>query len=111
MVGAVFAVAAYGMALLWGVSPLWSIPVAVIVLNFIGAGLHHAMIRQVADRDMFIPLLATFGLTERPAAAPSALTPEALQAWGEDLVARVPEVARTAAVPKDDPAAVHFRGC
>ena len=90
MIGAIFAVAAYGMALVWGVmnvinvvqgelvmlggfiayqvtlwglSPLWGIPVSAIVLYFIGAGLHHAVIRRVADRDMFISLLATFGLS------------------------------------------------
>ena len=90
MVGAIFAVAAYGMALvwgvmnvinvvqgelvmlggfityqltLWGVSPLWGVPVAAIVLYFVGAALHHVVIRRVADRDMFISLLATFGLS------------------------------------------------
>ncbi len=90
MIGAIFAVAAYGMALvwgvmnvinvvqgefvmlggfityqltLWGVSPLWGVPVAAIVLYFIGASLHHVVIRRVADRDMFISLLATFGLS------------------------------------------------
>ena len=90
MVGAIFAVAAYGMALvwgvmnvinvvqgelvmlggfiayqltLWGVSPLWGIPVAAIVLFFIGTALYYVVIRRVADRDMFISLLATFGLS------------------------------------------------
>ncbi|MCY4405754.1 MAG: branched-chain amino acid ABC transporter permease, partial [Rhodospirillaceae bacterium] len=90
MIGAIFAVAAYGMALVWGVmnvinvvqgelvmlggfiayqltlwglSPLWGIPVAAIVLYFIGTGLYYGVIRRVADRDMFISLLATFGLS------------------------------------------------
>ena len=44
---------------------------------------------------------------------PVALTPEALQAWGDDLVARVAEAARTAAkppaAPGDDAAAAHMR--
>ena len=44
-------------------SPLWGVPVAAVVLYFIGAGLHHVVIRRVADRDMFISLLATFGLS------------------------------------------------
>ena len=88
--GLIFAVAAYGMALvwgvmnvinvvqgelvmlggfithqltLWGVSPLWGVPVAAIVLYFVGAALHHVVIRRVAGRDMFISLLATFGLS------------------------------------------------
>ena len=96
MIGAIFAVAAYGMALvwgvmnvinvvqgefvmlggfityqltLWGVSPLWGVPVAAIVLYFIGAGLHHVVIRRVADRDMFISLLATFGALHPATAA------------------------------------------
>ncbi|MDE0435556.1 MAG: hypothetical protein OXH92_16235 [Bryobacterales bacterium] len=50
---------------------------------------------------------------ERPAPVPEALTGEALQAWGEDLVTRVGEAARTAAkppaAPKDDAAAAHMR--
>ena len=44
-------------------SPLWGVPVAAIVLYFVGAALHHVVIRRVADRDMFISLLATFGLS------------------------------------------------
>ena len=90
MVGAIFAVAAYGMALvwgvmnvinvvqgelvmlggfltyqltLWGVSPLWGVPVAAVFLYFIGTALYHGVIRRVADRDMFISLLVTFGLS------------------------------------------------
>ena len=90
MIGAIFAVAAYGMALVWGVmnvinvvqgelvmlggfiayqltfwgvSPLWGIPVAAGVLYVIGTGLYYGVIRRVADRDMFISLLATFGLS------------------------------------------------
>lgn len=84
MIGAIFAVAAYGMALVWGVMnvinvvqgelvmlggfityqlTLWGVPVAAIVLFWIGYALHHAVIRRVADRDMFISLPATFGLS------------------------------------------------
>ena len=40
---------------------------------------------------------------------PEALTREILDAWGEDLVTRVAEAARSEAVPKDDAAATHLR--
>ena len=40
---------------------------------------------------------------------PEALTREILDAWGEDLVTRVGEAARSEAVPKDDAAAAHMR--
>ena len=40
---------------------------------------------------------------------PEALTREILDAWGEDLVTRVGEAARSEAVPKDDAAATHLR--
>ena len=43
-----------------------------------------------------------------PAAVPQALTPEALEAWGDKLVARVAEAARTADAPGDDAAAAHL---
>ena len=39
---------------------------------------------------------------DRPAPVPAALTPEALEAWGDKLVARVAEAARTADAPGDD---------
>ena len=39
---------------------------------------------------------------------PAALTPEALEAWGDKLVSRVAEAARTEAAPKDDAAAAHI---
>ena len=40
-----------------------------------------------------------------PAAVPQALTPEAFEAWGDKLVARVAEAARTADAPGDEAAA------
>ena len=43
-----------------------------------------------------------------PAAVPQALTLEALEAWGDKLVARVAEAARTADAPGDDAAAAHL---
>ena len=45
---------------------------------------------------------------DRPAPVPAALTPEALEAWGDNLVTRVAEAARTEAAPKDDAAAAHI---
>ena len=45
---------------------------------------------------------------DRPAPVPAALTPEALEAWGDKLVARVTEAERTEAAPKDDAAAAHI---
>lgn len=88
--GAIFAIAAYGMALvwgvmnvinivqgefvmlggfitfqltLWGIHPLFGIPVAAAVLFVIGIALYYGVIRRVVDKDMFISLLATFGLS------------------------------------------------
>ncbi len=90
MFGALFAIAAYGMALVWGVmnvvnivqgefvmlggfiafqlaswgaSPFLGVPVAAAVLFAVGILLHYAAIRRVAEGDMFISLLATFGLS------------------------------------------------
>ena len=37
---------------------------------------------------------------DRPAPVPAALTPEALEAWGDKLVSRVAEAARTADAPR-----------
>ena len=39
---------------------------------------------------------------------PAPVTPEALEAWGDKLVARVAEAERTEAAPKDDAAAAHI---
>ena len=41
---------------------------------------------------------------DRPASVPQALTPEVLEAWGDKLVARVAEAARTADAPGNDAA-------
>ena len=41
-------------------------------------------------------------LAERPAPVPEALTLEALEAWGERLVARIAEAAQTTGAPADD---------
>lgn len=90
LIGAIFALAAYGMALVWGVMnivniaqgefvmlggyvafflyqaglhPLLGIPVAAVVLYLIGWGLYHSIIFRVVDKDLFISILATFGLS------------------------------------------------
>ncbi len=89
MVGALFAVAAYGLALVWGVMnvknlaqgdfviaggyvawyltqkgmpPLLGVPVAFVVLWGIGWVIYKTVISRVIGRDLFTSLLATFGL-------------------------------------------------
>src|SRR6185437_8780354 len=90
LVGAIFALVAYGMALVWGVmkminiaqgelvmlggyvvielakvgvNPLAGVPVAAAVLFVFGWALYRLVIFRVVDRDLFISLLATFGLS------------------------------------------------
>jgi branched-chain amino acid transport system permease protein len=93
LVGAIFALAAYGMALVWGVMnvinvaqgefvmiggyvafvlyslgihPLLGVPaaaIAAIVLFVLGWAIYRLVIFRVVDRDLFISLLATFGLS------------------------------------------------
>ena len=46
---------------------------------------------------------------DRPAPVPAALTPEALEAWGDKLVVRVAEAARTADAPGDNAAATRIK--
>ena len=89
-IGAIFALAAFGMALVWGVmniinvaqgefvmlggfitlmvmqaglSPLLGIPVAAVVLFVLGWALYRTIIWRIVDADMFISLLATFGIS------------------------------------------------
>ena len=90
LVGAIFALAAYGMALVWGVMniinvsqgelvilggfltwwlttlgihPLFGIPVAGAVLFAFGWLLYRTVVYRLVDRDLFVSLLATFGLS------------------------------------------------
>ncbi len=90
LVGSIFALAAYGMALLWGVMniinisqgdfvilggyvtltlynagihPLFGVPVAAVVLFIVGWVIYRAVIYRVVDRDLFISILATFGIS------------------------------------------------
>lgn len=90
LVGAIFALAAYGMALVWGVMniiniaqgefvilggfvayylgvlgihPMLGVPVAAILLFCFGWLLYRLVIFRVVDRDLFISILATFGIS------------------------------------------------
>ena len=89
MIGALFALAAYGLALVWGVmnvknlaqgdfviaggyvawwlahqglSPLLGVPIAFVVLWCIGWVIYKLVICRVIERDLFTSLLATFGI-------------------------------------------------
>lgn len=89
LIGAVFALAAYGLALVWGVMnvknlaqgdfimvggyltwslgnhgihPLFGVPVAFVVLWGIGWVLYRTVVSKVITRDLFTSLLATFGI-------------------------------------------------
>lgn len=88
-IGATFALAAYGLALVWGVMnvknlaqgdfvimggyiawwlgkqgihPLWGLPIAIVVMFGFGWFIYVTIIRRVIDKDLFTSLLATFGL-------------------------------------------------
>lgn len=90
LVGALFALVAYGMALVWGVMnviniaqgelvmlggyavlylvqlglpPLLALPLAAVILYAIGWALYRVVIFRVVDRDLFTSMLATFGLS------------------------------------------------
>ena len=90
LIGAIFALAAYGMALVWGVmniinicqgefvilggfigyalsqygiSPFFGIPVSFVVLFCLGWVIYLIVIRRVVDQDLFISILATFGIS------------------------------------------------
>ena len=90
LVGAIFALAAYGMALVWGVMnviniaqgefvilggyvgvllfeagvhPLAGIPAAAGVLFVVGWLLYRVVIFRIVERDLFVSLLATFGIS------------------------------------------------
>ncbi len=90
LIGAIFALAAYGMAMVWGVmniinvvqgefvilggfvalmtaqlglTPFLGIPAAFAVLFVIGFAIYKTIIFRLVDRDLFTSLLATFGLS------------------------------------------------
>lgn len=91
LIGAILALAAYGMALVWGVMniinivqgefvilggyitltifqqfgihPLWTVPFAAVGMYFVGWAIYKTVIHRVVDQDMFISILATFGIS------------------------------------------------
>jgi branched-chain amino acid transport system permease protein len=90
MVGAIFALIAYGMALVWGVMnlinvaqgelvmlggyivyflagaglyPLLGVPIAAVVMYGVGWALYRGFLFRIVDKDLFISILATFGLS------------------------------------------------
>ncbi len=90
LIGAIFALAAYGMALVWGVMglinvaqgelvmlggyaafylyragihPLFALPIAAVLLFCFGWLLYRAVIFRIVEKDLFISILATFGLS------------------------------------------------
>lgn len=90
LVGAIFAFVAYGMALVWGVMniinvaqgefvvlggyvvfflaragvyPLLAVPAAAILIAIVAWALYRVVIFRVVDKDLFISILATFGLS------------------------------------------------
>jgi len=89
MIGAIFALAAYGLALVWGVmnvknlaqgdfvimggyvayylyshgiNPMFGLPVAIVLMFGFGWLVYQLVIRWVIGRDLFTSLLATFGI-------------------------------------------------
>lgn len=90
LIGALFALAAYGMALVWGVMriiniaqgefvmlggyvvvyaaaagipPLAAVPLAAVALYVLGWVLYRVVIWRVVSQDLFVSVLATFGLS------------------------------------------------
>jgi branched-chain amino acid transport system permease protein len=90
LVGAIFALIAYGMALVWGVMnlinvaqgelvmlggyivyylaaaglhPLLGVPIAALAMYVIGWALYRGFLFRIVDKDLFISILATFGLS------------------------------------------------
>jgi branched-chain amino acid transport system permease protein len=90
LIGAIFALAAFGMALVWGVMgiinvaqgelvmlggyaayylyrsgvhPLFGVPLAAVLLFVLGWLLYRSVIFRIVDKDLFISILATFGLS------------------------------------------------
>ena len=89
LIGAIFALAAYGLALVWGVMnvknlaqgdlvimggyiawylselgvhPILGLPIAIVLMFAFGWVVYFLIIRYVIERDLFTSLLATFGL-------------------------------------------------
>ena len=89
LIGSIFALAAYGMAMVWGVmkiinfaqgefvilggfilftfvrigfNPFLAIPLVPVVLFIVGWALYHIVIVRIVEKDLFISILATFGI-------------------------------------------------
>jgi branched-chain amino acid transport system permease protein len=89
LIGSIFALAAYGMALVWGVikiiniaqgefvilgsyvavvlgregiHPLYGVPAAFVLMFVVGWLIYRLVIFRVVDRDLFVSLLATYGI-------------------------------------------------
>ena len=105
LIGAIFAMAAYGLALVWGVMnviniaqgdfvilggyvtlqvslagihPMFGIPISAVVVGGVGWVIYRIVIRRVVDKDLFISILATFGI--------SILLQQLIdQIWGADI--------------------------
>jgi len=110
LIGAIFALAAYGMTLVWGVMniinvaqgefvmlggyvafflykggihPLFGVPLAAVLLFVLGWLLYRLVIFRIVDKDLFISILATFGLSilmqqlAKVAFSPDVRTPQA----------------------------------
>jgi branched-chain amino acid transport system permease protein len=105
LIGAIFAMAAYGMALVWGVMnviniaqgefvilggyvtlqvslygihPMFGIPISAVVVGAVGWAVYRIVICRVVDKDLFISILATFGV--------SILMQQLIdQIWGADI--------------------------
>ena len=105
LIGAIFAMAAYGLALVWGVMnviniaqgdfvilggyvtlqvslagihPMFGIPISAVVVGSVGWVIYRIVICRVVDKDLFISILATFGI--------SILLQQLIdQIWGADI--------------------------
>ena len=96
LIGSIFALAAFGMAMVWGVmkiinfaqgkfvilggfvlfsltriglNPFLAIPLVAVVLFIVGWALYHIVIVRIVEKDLFISILATFGIAIPAAAA------------------------------------------
>jgi branched-chain amino acid transport system permease protein len=90
LVGAIYCLPAYGMALVWGVMkiiniaqgdfvmlggyvalyvsyagihPMFGVPIAAVALFAFGWIVYQLVIRHIVDRDLFVSVLATFGIS------------------------------------------------
>ena len=48
---------------LYGIHPAWGVIVAPVIMFFVGIAIYKLVINKVVDRDLFISILATFGIS------------------------------------------------